>query len=116
MALTSDGTAWSWGCNTEGQLGDGGALEHAAPVALTNLRGVTAVSAGGWHSLALTIPGPVYCLDDAAQALQLAGGLLPATPENVRFLDVVTGDRPGEVDLADAVSIARRAFGFAANP
>ena len=50
MALSEDGSVWSWGWNAIGQLGDGGLLDSGAPV---KALGVTAtdVAAGFYHSL-----------------------------------------------------------------
>ena len=69
LALTSDGTVWSWGGNYSGQLGDaaaGGAISnnrsYAAQVQTSPptpttpavfLTGATQIAAGGSHSLAL---------------------------------------------------------------
>ncbi|HUP70746.1 MAG TPA: hypothetical protein VM142_13160, partial [Acidimicrobiales bacterium] len=58
LALKSDGTAWSWGRNIEGQLGNATAgivtaaanSNTARPVA--ELAGITKIAGGGLHSLA----------------------------------------------------------------
>ena len=53
-ALKSDGTVWTWGDNTYGQLGDGTTTHRLAPVQVTALSGTfTAVAAGYDHTLAL---------------------------------------------------------------
>ncbi len=62
LALKSDGTVWSWGWNHYGQLGTGGAIpgsDSNVPAKITGLTGMTAVAAGGYHSLALTSGGAV---------------------------------------------------------
>jgi alpha-tubulin suppressor-like RCC1 family protein len=51
--------AAAWGFNAEGQLGNGTTTNSRVPVAVTGLSGVTAVSAGGAHSLALLSNGTV---------------------------------------------------------
>jgi alpha-tubulin suppressor-like RCC1 family protein len=63
-------TATAWGRNTSGQLGDGTTVGpekcegteacSASPVAVSALNGVTAVAAGGGHSLALLENGTVW--------------------------------------------------------
>jgi alpha-tubulin suppressor-like RCC1 family protein len=59
-AVTGDGKAWSWGLNTEGQVGDGsGASTRSVPVQVPGLAGVTAVAAGGRHTLVLLADGSV---------------------------------------------------------
>ena len=65
MALKSSGTAWAWGDNGYGQLGDGTTVSKSRPVQVmldstTPLTGVTAVSAGGAHSIALKSDGTVW--------------------------------------------------------
>ena len=65
LAVTADGTAWGWGYNVLGQLGDGTTTERDAPVQVctassTPLSGVIAVSAGGLSSLALKADGTVW--------------------------------------------------------
>ncbi|MCL2786445.1 MAG: hypothetical protein FWD81_04410, partial [Methanomassiliicoccaceae archaeon] len=59
LALKNDGTVWAWGYNNSSQLGDGTNTDRNRPVCVeiapdTPLTGVTAISAGGFHSLALT--------------------------------------------------------------
>ncbi len=62
LALLAGGTVDAWGDDTSGQLGDGAAgANHDAetPVAVSGLSGVTQVSAGAEHSLALLSDGTV---------------------------------------------------------
>jgi alpha-tubulin suppressor-like RCC1 family protein len=55
------GQAWAWGLNDHGQLGDGTTTKSQVPVKVLLPAGttVTAVSAGRFHSLALTSAGHV---------------------------------------------------------
>jgi len=75
LALTSDGRVLAWGDNASGQLGDSMTTEHLAPVAVHLPAGiqVTAVSAGGFHALALTSDGRVLAWGDNASG-QLGDG------------------------------------------
>ncbi|MEX2237651.1 MAG: hypothetical protein WEB00_08970 [Dehalococcoidia bacterium] len=59
MALLSDGTVVAWGRNYEGQIGNGEFSFDGvpAPVEVQGLSGVSAVSAAGYHSLALMDDG-----------------------------------------------------------
>jgi alpha-tubulin suppressor-like RCC1 family protein len=62
IALTSDGTVYTWGHNFIGQLGNGNLTDSNVPVAVTGLSGktITAVAGGGTHSIALASDGTVY--------------------------------------------------------
>ncbi|XP_031684171.1 probable E3 ubiquitin-protein ligase HERC6 isoform X2 [Oncorhynchus kisutch] len=64
LALTKGGQVFSWGLNSHGQLGLGkGVPLQPIPALVCSLTGVpvTQVAAGGTHTLALTLPGLVYC-------------------------------------------------------
>ena len=58
LALTADGTVWTWGSNAEGQLGRAGEPGTAAPV--PDLGDVVAIAGGGSYSLAATASGAVW--------------------------------------------------------
>jgi alpha-tubulin suppressor-like RCC1 family protein len=73
LALRSDGSVYAWGDNMDGQLGDNTTQPRstAAPVCApgragcatdptARLTGVTAIAAGGYHSLAAGSDGTVY--------------------------------------------------------
>lgn len=63
IGLTSEGTVYTWGRNSSGQLGDGSTTNHSTPVQVVGvggvgyLTGVTSIAAGGFHSLAVTSAG-----------------------------------------------------------
>jgi alpha-tubulin suppressor-like RCC1 family protein len=58
MALKSDGTVWTWGHNANGQLGDGTSISfRTSPIQVPGLNGVTKISAGRYHCLALKSNG-----------------------------------------------------------
>jgi alpha-tubulin suppressor-like RCC1 family protein len=60
LALLSGGTVMAWGGDAAGQLGDGSMVrEQEAPVPVSGLTGVTALAAGGEHSMALLSGGGV---------------------------------------------------------
>ncbi len=69
LAVTADGSLWAWGENSHGELGDGSTTNTLAPVrvklseSLSNAN-VTAISAGGWHVLALTVDGEIWAWGD----------------------------------------------------
>jgi hypothetical protein len=59
LALKRDGTLWGWGSNASGQLGDGtiNSSPRTRAAQVPWLSGVTAVSAGAHHSVALKTDG-----------------------------------------------------------
>jgi len=61
LALNTDGSAWAWGYNGGGQLGDGTTTNSSVPIAVKGLsKRVIAVAAGGDFSLALESDGSVW--------------------------------------------------------
>jgi len=57
---TGSTSVWAWGWNGVGQLGDGTTSDRVRPVKVPNLSDVVAVSAGGYHTLALKGDGTVW--------------------------------------------------------
>jgi len=64
FSLKSDGTAWAWGDNWNGQLGDGTTYDRRAPVPVTGIAGVTAIAGGGAHAVAIKSDGTVWTWGD----------------------------------------------------
>jgi alpha-tubulin suppressor-like RCC1 family protein len=62
LAVANDGTVWSWGWNSEGQLGNDTQTTQPSPVHVEGLSSVSicAVAAGVFHSLALAEDGTVW--------------------------------------------------------
>jgi hypothetical protein len=60
LALTRDGTAWAWGANQNGQIGNGSITDSTTPLAIPGLSKTIAVAGGGSHSLAVTADGTVW--------------------------------------------------------
>lgn len=101
MMVDSGGTAWSWGRNNYGQLGDGSTTDKTAPVMVKGLSGVfiADVAAGSNHSLALDDLGRVWAWGYNTNG-ELGDGTTTArsTPGQVHFpsgtviVQVVSGD------------------------
>jgi len=71
LALKTDGTVWAWGSNDYGQLGQG-SMNYAGspvPVQVSGLEGITAISAGGSHCLALESNGVVWAWGENAHGI-----------------------------------------------
>ena len=66
LAIGSDGNAYAWGSNSNGQLGDGTTTNRSAPITVRKPTGAskdftyTQVSAAGPHSLAIGSDGYAY--------------------------------------------------------
>jgi hypothetical protein len=66
LALTVDGTVWSWGYNSAGQLGDGTSQPRQTPVRVVGLTDVIAIATTYNYSLAMKADGTVWAWGDMA--------------------------------------------------
>lgn len=62
LALSTEGSLWSWGDNSYGQLGIGSTVSSLTPAAISLPAGkkVKKIASGGFHSLALMTDGSVW--------------------------------------------------------
>lgn len=74
VALTSDGTAYTWGCNTKGQLGDGTTVDKSSPVLVAGglkfkevWGGTTNINSAQGYFLGLAFDGTLYAWGDNSQ-------------------------------------------------
>jgi alpha-tubulin suppressor-like RCC1 family protein len=94
LALTRQGAIYAWGRNHHGQLGDGAAINRAAPVQLPVADAVQ-VAAGNAGSAALTASGATLIW---GRAIPGPAGLGAANPASPRPLTLPTGTVPAMVD------------------
>lgn len=60
VVLKSDGTVWTWGNNSNGQLGNGAEIKDDVPKPVIGLSNVSDISAYGNHTMALKSDGTVW--------------------------------------------------------
>jgi alpha-tubulin suppressor-like RCC1 family protein len=60
IVVKGDGTLWTWGQNSTGQLGDGTYTDRASPVWVSGISDVTSVSSMSEHTVALKEDGTVW--------------------------------------------------------
>ena len=104
VALSSTGEIYTWGENTQGQLGDGTTTHRSVPVKLTRSEAIagvsfSAISAGEDHTLALSSTGEIYTWGENFQG-QLGDG---TTTRRTTAVAVTTS---GVLDGVTIVAIA----------
>jgi alpha-tubulin suppressor-like RCC1 family protein len=103
LALLGNGTVQAWGDNGRGELGNVNVEEGSrTPVAVEGLTGVTAISAGAHHALALLGSGSVMAWGEDADG-ELGGGVeksFEPSPVAVGGLSGVTAISAGTQDSA----------------
>ncbi|GMQ57594.1 hypothetical protein AN1V17_19890 [Vallitalea sediminicola] len=60
IGLKNDGTVWSWGYNSDGQLGDGTTTNRLSPVQIIGLTDIKTIVTGGFHTIGLKNDGTVW--------------------------------------------------------
>jgi len=109
-ARMEDGTAWCWGANTKGELGNGATSTSSGPVRVAGLDHVDEIAAGGFASCARLADGTVRCWG-ANESGQLGDGTTEArmAPTEVKGLA-----QAAEVGMGSSHVCARRADGTVA--
>ena len=89
--LTADGTAYCWGLNGFGVLGNGSLVQSSVPVPVAGGHRFQSISTGDWHACAVTTDGLAYCWGRNDYA-QLGDG----TVSDFRSVPtLVAGQQPG---------------------
>jgi alpha-tubulin suppressor-like RCC1 family protein len=96
--LDAEGTAYCWGNNTFGQLGDSSRISRSAPVRVMGTQRYATIAAGLNASCALTVDGALYCWGEVAQ------GSSPAEvcAEGSKGISIPCWLLPTRVDLSAA--------------
>jgi alpha-tubulin suppressor-like RCC1 family protein len=96
--LTAGGTAFCWGQNVYGGVGDGTTTDRLTPAAVAGGLSFTALTSGGWYTCGLTADGTAYCWGRNSSG-QLGDGsttdrLTPvAVAGGLSFTALAAGDR-----------------------
>jgi alpha-tubulin suppressor-like RCC1 family protein len=106
LALRSDGIVVGWGSNSEGQLGDGTSLGGMQPRCVGAaacsgtglLTNITAISAGGAHSLAVKSDGTAWAWGENAEG-ELGNGTFSS-----QLIPVAVADANGPIQAVTGIS------------
>lgn len=96
-AVVADGTAWCWGQNHLGQLGNGGTSPTSRPTAVSGGLSFTSISAGSSHTCGLTDDGAAWCWG-SNDAGRLGDG---GTADSRVPVPVIGGMRWRQIDAGD---------------
>ena len=99
LALQADGTVLTWGDNSIGQLGVGATTpQQTAPVQITSLQNIIALSAGYEHALALKSDGTLLAWgrDSEGQLGDSTALAQQSTPVAVQGASEITGISSGD--------------------
>ncbi len=108
-AVLADTTAWCWGWNNHGQVGDGSiGGDRLTPTAVVGLSGVAELGLGGFHSCARLSDGTVSCwgdneygqLGDATMESRVVPGAVVSANGSGSLSNVVTIKSGGDYSCA----------------
>jgi alpha-tubulin suppressor-like RCC1 family protein len=117
LALKSDGTAWAWGRNNAGQLGDRTTVNRNRPERVPGLSGITRVSAGLRTSYAIGTGGTLLAWGDNSKGL-LGNGTatgFATAPAAVPGLTGATAVSSGAEETLAVIGTARTVWAWGTN-
>ena len=94
--IAADSTAYCWGGNDFGQVGDGSTVGRKVPTRVSGGQKFVSIGAGGYYSCGLTVSGQAYCWGSvyAADRVGQPSGPTPrlmVTPNGVTFSTLTVG-------------------------
>ncbi|MBU1410317.1 DUF4215 domain-containing protein [Myxococcota bacterium] len=89
-AIKSDGSAWCWGFNGDGRLGDGTFTDRSRPVQVTGFAQGSTAAGGVFHSCAVKTTGAAFCWGQGSDG-QLGNGGTNATANPVAVTSLSSG-------------------------
>jgi alpha-tubulin suppressor-like RCC1 family protein/S1-C subfamily serine protease len=90
--VTTDGDAWCWGLNRQGQLGNGSTDNSSVPVRVKGELVFEKLSAGHLHTCGLTTDGTIWCWGDNGEGGVGPSGQ-PVHTEPYRVMNVPEDER-----------------------
>ena len=106
LAAVFDGSAWAWGYNDKGQLGNGTTTNSSVPVQVSGLQGVVSVAGGLDHGLAIV--APTVTIDNDHLDFGSVGTGLTSAPQ----IATIHNQGPGPLTITDIYLACTNDTGF----
>lgn len=83
LGLKTDGTLYAWGCNDEGELGDGTRVSRTVPTRIGNPGEWAAIACGTYHSLGIKKDGSLWAWGDLSTDSLESHSTVVTSPQQV---------------------------------